>query len=131
MNYVIMCVVFARSIAMEKKALITIKNNDSKTSYKVKVLLNDNTYRYREDTVNNTLVEFDSSNNVLKREDDNLSMDYLFINDKETIGKIYIKDLNKYIDVVIKTSKIEKNENKILIEYTILDDLYKYSIEME
>lgn len=116
---------------MEKNALITIKNNDSKTSYKVKVLLNDNTYRYREDTVNNTLVEFDSSNNVLKREDDNLSMEYLFINDKETIGKIYIKDLNKYIDVVIKTSKIEKNENKILIEYTILDDLYKYSIEME
>ena len=49
---------------MEKNALITIKNNDSKTSYKVKVLLNDNTYRYREDTVNNTLVEFDSSNNI-------------------------------------------------------------------
>ena len=44
---------------------------------------------------------------------------------------ISLKDLNKYIDVVIKTSKIEKNENKILIEYTISDDLYKYSIEME
>ena len=29
MNYVIMCVVFARSIAMEKNALITIKNNDT------------------------------------------------------------------------------------------------------
>ena len=115
---------------MEKNALITIKNNDSKTSYKVKVLLNDNTYRYREDTVNNTLVEFDSSNNILKREDDNLSMEYLFINDKETIGKIYIKDLNKYIDVVIKTSKIEKNENKILIEYTISDDLYNMIIDV-
>ena len=116
---------------MEKEALITLKSKDMMQKYKVKLHEEDHFYRYNEQTEKETLVEFDTEKNILKREDQELSMEYLFIEGKTTIGKVYIKSLKKYIDVIIKTDKITKTDKSVNIKYDVEDNLYEYNIDME
>lgn len=115
---------------MKKDFLITLLTKENTQKYKVNLELKNNIYRYNEDKEKKTLVEFNTQKNILKRENEDLSMEFLFVEGKSTIGKIYIKDMNKYLDVVIETEKIIKKDLNIKIIYYLEKDLYEYSIEI-
>lgn len=116
---------------MKTNALITLKNDENNQIYKVNLELKKNIYRYEENQEEKTLVEFDSNRNILKRENNNLSMEFLFVEKKTSIGKIFVKNIDKYIDVIIKTEMIKKIKSNVQIRYYLENKLYEYSIDME
>ena len=106
---------------------IIIKNKDDFRKEKAKAILLDKKLKYQEN--DQTKVNFNYTNNELLRENQKIKMKYLFSEQKETKGIIYLKDLKKYIDIPIKTNKIKRNNNSIYIEYMINNNKYYYEIE--
>lgn len=82
---------------------------------------------YEQDELN-TKVKFNYENNMLIRENKNLYLEYKFINNEETKGKIYIKELNKQYEILINTKSIKRDKNNIEIEYILENINYKYII---
>jgi len=74
----------------------------------------------------------DLNNKILTRENKDYLIKYKLIEKKETTNEIIIKDLDKTIELKIKTEKFEITENKIEIEYILLDSNEKvtYIINM-
>ncbi len=69
-----------------------------------------------------TKVEFDLSENILRRENDSLKMNYNFDLENNTEGTLLIKELNQYLDLDIITKKIQNDENRFYVEYEIIDN---------
>ena len=108
--------------------LISVKSNDSNQEYKTTAILTEEIIKYKSE--DNTTEMFDYTNNNLTRENSELRMDYVFDLNKETKGTIFVKDLNRNLDVNIKTNKIERNKNDIEIEFVVEDNTIKYHIEV-
>ena len=108
--------------------LISVKSNDSNLEYKTTAILTEEIIKYKSE--DNTTEMFDYTNNKLTRENSELRMDYVFDLNKETKGTIFVKDLNRNLDVNIKTNKIERNKNDIEIEFVVEDNTIKYHIEV-
>ena len=108
--------------------LISVKSNDSNQEYKTTAILTEEIIKYKSE--DNTTEMFDYTNNKLTRENSELRMDYVFDLNKETKGTIFVKDLNRNLDVNIKTNKIERNKNDIEIEFVVEDNTIKYHIEV-
>lgn len=111
---------------MKIKIQVTIQNKEQKINeeYKAIYIEQDKIIKYLEKE--NTKVEFDIKELILKRENDDLKMLYDF---KKKIGSIYIKELKKILDVEIKHIEIKQKENQIKIQYRIEQDLFIYSIQ--
>lgn len=78
----------------------------------------------------NTKVILDIFNNRLIRENNEIYMNYLFDMDKTTDNEVLIKELNKIININIKTEKIINDLLMYNVIYTILDgDRIEYKIE--
>ena len=56
-------------------------------------------------------------------------MNYEFNEKEKTKGLISIKELNKSIELIIKTNKIIRNKNNLLIDYDIDNNNFIYEIE--
>ena len=110
---------------MKKKISVKIKNDEQilKNEYQA-IFLEDKEIKYLEDK--NTKVSFNMDSFILKRENNDLKMEYFF---KEKKGTIYLKEYKKYLDIRIEVIKIEKEENKILIEYKIENNDFSYLIK--
>lgn len=108
--------------------LIRVKNTDSNLEYKTTAILTENVIKYK--SKDNTTELFDYNNNKLTRENSELRMDYVFDLNKETKGTVFVKDLNKELEVNIKTNKIERNNNDISIEFIVEENTIKYQIEV-
>ena len=54
---------------------------------------------------------------------------YIFVEGKDTTGLLLIKELNKTINISIKTKKIEEEKINSYIEFEIDKDVFKYEIE--
>ena len=108
--------------------LISVKSNHSNLEYKTTAILTEEIIKYKSE--DNTTEMFDYTNNKLTRENSELRMDYVFDLNKETKGTIFVKDLNRNLDVNIKTNKIERNKNDIEIEFVVEDNTIKYHIEV-
>ena len=108
--------------------LISVESNDSNQEYKTTAILTEEIIKYKSE--DNTTEMFDYTNNKLTRENSELRMDYVFDLNKETKGTIFVKDLNRNLDVNIKTNKIERNKNDIEIEFVVEDNTIKYHIEV-
>mgnify|MGYP006870760728 CR=1 FL=1 len=106
---------------------VSISNNEIKDSYKLVSIISDNIIKYKEK--DNTKVLYNLDKNTLIRENDTLRMEYFFDNLKNTIGTIYLKDLKRTINIDIETTKLEKINNNIDIEYKIDNDIFRYRIE--
>ena len=109
----------------KKKYRIILKSSEDNYNFCV-IGNNDNniiTYNEKLNIVTNVI--FDINNLILKRENKDLFMNYNF---KSKKGNIYIKELNKELNIDIEIIKIEKSNNKIQIEYKIDNDKFIYSI---
>lgn len=119
---------------MEKKKLkITIITNDSKSEYntlgnydKEKEILS---YQEKLDLITNVLVKKKEKEIIRDNKDFNMKC-YFDIN-KETTNTIYLKELDSTIDIKIKTVNYNYDNNKLEIEYILMDskDKVYYKIE--
>ena len=107
---------------------VTIKNNDKKKEYKTIGIIQDEIIKYRED--NDTIVVFDKNNNKLIRENKEYSMNLLFDINNNTTGIIKIHEFNKEVIININTNKIEKEKDRLLLEYKIDDEIFEYIVEV-
>ena len=55
-------------------------------------------------------------------------MKYIFNDKKTTTGNIFVKELNKNIELDIKTNLIEKDEHKYKVEYMIEKETFTYEV---
>lgn len=108
--------------------LISVKSNDSNLEYKTTAILTEDIIKYKSE--DNTTEIFDYTNNKLTRENSELRMDYVFDLNEETKGIVFVKELNRELEVNIKTNKIERNKNDIEIEFVVEDNTIKYHIEV-
>ena len=109
------------------KINIFIKNAETNYEYETTGIINDNTIKYIEE--DNTKTTYNYDNNHLTRTNKDLQMDIIFDLNKETEGIIRIENINKSIPLRVKTNKIERKKNNILIEYMIDNDQFIYRIE--
>ena len=110
-----------------KKLRITINNNSESNSYDVLGSYNDNIYEYLEPDTN-TKVLFDAKNLTLKRSNNELDMTYDFI---KKIGNIYIKELERELKLEINLIEKIIEEEKVLLKYSINEDIFNYLIEVK
>ena len=123
-----MMAMFVGDIMSKINIKVTIKNKESDISYETKGILLNNELKYYEE--NNTKVVFNYDNNHLIRTNDELRMDFTFDLKKKTKGKIEIEELDKELEVEINTKRIERQDNNILLDYSIDEDKFIYRIEV-
>lgn len=109
------------------KALIRIKNDDTKEELKTIAIIQNNILKYKEK--DNTTMIIDYQNNKLLRENNNIKLEIPFSLNNKTIGTINLKDMNKTLNIEIETTKIEKKNNDIEIEYKIEEKVFLYHME--
>lgn len=114
-----------------EKYNVSILNNDLNDEYKVTVQNNvdKKTLFYKEKDGTNT--SFDYQNNILKRDNNEMNLEFKFIKKEKTMNYIFIKDLGKNLDVEIFTKEIENTSNKIQIIYEMNDIVFEYKLEKE
>ena len=113
---------------MEKKAKITLKNEEEVIKYELLIEFKNNKISYIENDSNNTNVLLDLNNKLLIRDNKELYLEYDFLNNK---GVVYLKELRNNMNINLNTIKYEITDNKIEIMYKIDENSYEYFIEME
>jgi hypothetical protein len=109
------------------KVKINITSSNDTNTYKTTAIIQDNIIKYLED--NKTTTTYDYNNQLLTRENKELKMRYTFNLKDKTQGSIFIKELNKELNVEIETKKIERKDNNIKIKFIIENDIFLYEIE--
>jgi hypothetical protein len=104
-----------------------IKSNNEENEEITWATLIENVISYQEKT--GTFSYFDIDKYELIRENDQVFMKCLFVENKKTNGIITVKDINQDLEIEINTKKIIKEDNKYHIEYQIEDDFFIYEIE--
>lgn len=112
---------------------IKLISNDNKIDEKVigKVIEEKKEIIYQEQNDLKTNVKFNYENNILIRENDNLLLEYNFIENEPTKGLITIKNLNQTLEIELKATKIKKEKKYIEIEYILENEKYLYIVSME
>lgn len=92
---------------------------------------NKNKITYNEETVTNTILQEDNKL-ILIRENDEFKNILIFDLNKETISEYLLKENDLTIELNIKTSLVEIEDNYIKVRYLVIDsdNEYEYSIEM-
>lgn len=108
--------------------LIRVINNDSNLEYKTTAILTDEVIKYKSE--DKTTEVFDYNNYKLTRENSELRMDYVFDLNNDTKGTVFVKELNRELEINIRTKKIERNNTDIEIEFVVEDNTIKYQIEV-
>ena len=109
------------------KIRVLIETSSIKQKITPTAIYQDEILKYQEE--DKTKVILNLKNYSLTRENDKMKMYYLFQKDKETLGKIKIKEYDKNIDIKIKTKKLERKKNNIEIIYIIENEKFLYKIE--
>ena len=92
---------------------------------------NKNKITYKEETVTNTILQ-EEDKLILIRENDEFKNILIFDLNKETISEYLLKENDLTIELNIKTSLVEIEDNYIKVRYLVIDsdNEYEYSIEM-
>ena len=109
------------------KVKIQIKNNHGDNKFDTIAILQDEVIKYTEE--DNTKVKYNYKNNELIRENNELLMKYSFNSDKITKGEILVKELDRNLDIEIKTKSIDRKDNDLKVEFSIEDEKFIYRIE--
>ena len=111
---------------------VTIVNAEDTFEYNVPAIYKEDekVIIYKEQDEQNTSVRFNYITKELVRENESLLMNYTFNKEKNTQGTIYVKGMEKKLDVVVKTIKVVRCDKNIDIEYQIDKDKYIYKIEV-
>ena len=115
-------------IMSKVQILVHIKNNDQEENLELNAILQDDVIKYKENET--TTLSYNYEQSKLTRETDELRITYFFDENKNTIGTIYIKEMNREIKVNITTKKIIKEGNNIKIEFIIENNRFLYEIEV-
>lgn len=107
--------------------LVEVKSTDDDITTKTKAIKQKETLRYKENE--RTMVRFNYQDISLLRENNELRMNYYFDKDKSTKGKIFIKELEKEIEVEIITKNIKRKGNDIEIKFEVENNEFLYRIE--
>lgn len=114
-------------------AKITVKNKEENTSYNVNVKYDkekEYIYYVEKDELKTATI-FDYQENTLKRDNEKMYLELKFENNKTTISTMFLKDLEKKLELEVFTNKIFKNEENVEIEYSLFNEKYTYKIEKE
>lgn len=118
-------------IKIKLKGYLKNINQNTTEIIDVNAIKNKNTINYK---INDILHKITIKNNklFLSRNNNEYSYELIFELNKETNTEYYIKELNTSIDIRIKTTKLLIKDNKIEINYTVIDsdEKYLYLIEM-
>ena len=75
--------------------------------------------------IDNDKYEFDLDKNILKKDNEESKLEFIFDSNKETKGSYYIKELNFYMDARIITNELIDKNNEKNIKYELyLQDEY-------
>ena len=86
---------------------------------------------YKESKELLTDVTIDLKNKTLIRENKDYYLKYKFLKNEETENEIKLKELNQSIILNIKTNKFKKENNKLEIEYIIIDSCEKINYQIK
>ncbi len=114
------------------KILVTIKSNNQSMIYQTEATYDQekNYLYYLEKDSDKTAVIYDYKKNILKRDNLKIYQEFKFISRKITINKMLLKDLDKYIDIEISTTKIINNYPELTVYYSLNEEKYLYKIEI-
>ena len=106
---------------------VVLKNKDNIYEYDVDIFVNknNNEISYVEKDDYKTFVSYDYKNNILKRDNNIMYMEFDFNNEK---GYILEKNINKKFDIEISVESVDITSNNIEIIYYSNGEFYKYSI---
>ena len=110
-----------------KVTLITPELTDEKT-YNAIYHPEENTIIYKEEDKTTTKVSLNKKR--LRRENEELLMEYLFAEKKNTKGIVTVKSLNKTLELNLKAKKINQVDKNIEIHYVLENEEYKYKLEV-
>lgn len=86
---------------------------------------------YKEQDEQKTKTIYNYKTKELIRENDSLRMSYLFNKSKNTIGKIYVKELGRTFDLIITTRKVLRCAQNIEIDFLVEEQAFNYKIEVK
>ena len=86
---------------------------------------------YKEQDDQNTTASFNYRTKELIRENDSLKMNYKFNKEKNARGTIFVKELGRTFDLIIKTNKILRCGQDIEIDFLVEDQPFNYKIEVK
>ena len=109
------------------KIKVGIKNDNHDDIFETNAIIEEGKLKYREK--DDTMVIFSFDDSHLKRENNQLKMNYYFDLENNTKGILYIKELQKEMELSIITKEITKDNNNIKIEFYIEDNHFLYYIE--
>lgn len=115
---------------MRKKVRITTVSNDHDVRYDTKAIIHDNSIVYIEKDGKNTKTYFNYDKNQLIRENKEMSMQYTFNKEKQTIGKLLVYDLQRSIELKIITKDIVRCGENIEIKFEVEKEPIEYKIEV-
>ena len=119
---------------MAKVNIHTILKTQEKTyEYSVPAILKEDAkiLIYKEKDDQRTTTNYNYKTRELTRENDSLHMHYVFDENKNTVGKILVKELNRSFKLTIKTKKIIRHNNNIEIEFLVEEQPFNYKIEVK
>lgn len=112
---------------MIKVTLITPELTDEKT-YNAIYHPKENSIIYKEE--DNTTTKVSLNEKKLRRENEELLMEYLFDEKNKSKGIVTVKSLNKTLKLNIEVKKTNQVNKNIEIDYVLENDEYKYKLEV-
>ncbi len=86
---------------------------------------------YKEKDEQRTTTSFNYRTKELIRENDSLKMRYPFNKDKNSQGTIFVKELGRSFDLIIKTTKMLRCGQNIEIEFLVEEQPFNFKIEVK
>ena len=115
---------------MEKvNCLITLSNNENTKNDYLTVHHDPDKKTIFYEEKDKTTVTYNYETNTLKRDNNDMLIEYQFILNENTTNPIYIKELKNTINIELQTVKLEKTQDKLIISYKIDDNYFTFKIE--
>ncbi len=110
---------------------VIIKNNNEENKYTVSVHndIEKKVLKYTES--NGTVTTFDYKRNILIRDNNEMRLELIFILGKPTKSKMFIKELNKDLEIDVLTKELNIKDDVIKVVYEINDVSFEYILEKE
>lgn len=109
---------------------VTLRSSEDDNQFETTGYIHENKIHYIEPS--GTKVELDIEENVLKRNSQEIEMEFFFELNKETESYLYLKEYNQSLALKIKTSQIMKDKDYYCVEYEVMDnDCFFYKLEIK
>lgn len=114
-----------------EKYKVTIKNSDIIDKYTVSVHndLEEKVIKYTEK--DGTITSFNYNNNILKRDNNEMVIEFKFVLDEVTKAMMSIKELNRDLEMDVFTKELKVTEDKIKVIYVVNGLTFEYILEKE